>query len=79
MKIEKETTLGKVIIDIPVEIGDTMVIRGSQYSINCINVFSNEKIFLVNRSSGLWINIFDIEEYKKDGRYLRITKLKEIR
>ena len=52
MNIVKKIALGKIIIDIPVEVGDTMIINGNQYMINSIDIFSDETIFLVNRRDG---------------------------
>lgn len=67
MKIEKETKIGKISIDIPFNIGDKFYIDGQRYChrINKIIVIDENNIFLVNNYSGNWINIFDIESYKK--------------
>ena len=77
MNIEINSILGEVKINIPVNIGDYMYVNNNQYSISCIGVFGEKGIYLINRISGIWINIFDILEYEKVEYGIRLEKLKD--
>lgn len=70
MKIVKETKIGKVEIEIPINIGDRM---DENYIIHEIIVVDENNIFAVNRSSGLWVNLDNLEFVKErnDIKYFK--------
>ena len=65
MIIKKETQLGTINIEIPINEGDIILRGRTEYRINRF-VLVNEKIFAVNTSSGLWVEIKDLTLVKKD-------------
>lgn len=70
MKIVKETKIGKVEIEIPINIGDKI---DEKYVIHEIIVVDENNIFAVNRSSGLWVNLDNLEFVKErnDIKYFK--------
>lgn len=65
MIIEEKTTLGKVKIELPINEGDIILRGRTEYRINRF-IIVNEKVFAVNTSSGLWVNINDLTLVKED-------------
>ena len=65
MIIKEETQLGTINIEIPINEGDIILRGRTEYRINRF-VLVNEKIFAVNTSSGLWVEIKDLTLVKKD-------------
>ena len=65
MIIKEETQLGTINIEIPINQGDIILRGRTEYRINRF-VLANEKIFAVNTSSGLWVEIKDLTLVKKD-------------
>jgi hypothetical protein len=75
MIIEKQTKIGTVKIDIPINFKDRICQGNTHYNINRIIVVENQ-VFAVNTYSGLWIEIEKLELIKqeKDIKYFKIIK-----
>lgn len=78
MQIERDTAIGKVKVELPVNIGDVILQGRTKYSIDRIIVFSDE-IFLVNSTWGLWIKIDEVELVEKtpNAKYFKIKNKEE--
>lgn len=80
MIITRDSRLGKISIEIPINEGDIILQGRTEYGINRF-IIVNNKIFAVNTSSGLWANIEElqfIQEKNKTNYYKIITKEKQI-
>lgn len=79
MKIEKDSILGKIKINLPVNVGENMYVNNCKYTISNIGIFGEEGIYLINRPYGVWINLFDILDFEKvkDGIKIKTLKQKE--
>lgn len=76
MKLMKDSNLGKINIEIPIEQGDIILQGSTEYKINRF-IIVNDSIYAVNNGSGLWENIDDlILIHEKDNK--RYYKHKEV-
>lgn len=53
MIVKRQTGLGEVTVDIPINIGDVIIHGGTKYPINRIIMTDVKGIYVVNQSSGL--------------------------
>ena len=75
MIIEKQTKIGPIKIEVPVNFMDVMYQGNTKYIINRIVIVS-DTVFAVNTYSGLWVKIEELELIKeeKGTKYFKITK-----
>lgn len=78
MTITKDSNLGKINIEIPINEGDIILQGRTEYRINRF-VIIDDKIFAVNTSSGLWANIEELQfiQGKNKINYYRIMSEEE--
>lgn len=78
MIITKDSNLGKINIEIPINQGDIILQGRTEYRINRF-IIIEDKIFAVNTSSGLWANIEELRfiQGKNKINYYRIITEEE--
>lgn len=72
MIITKDSNLGKINIEIPINQGDIILQGRTEYRINRF-VIVDESVYAVNTGSGLWENINDLVlvREKNDKKYYK--------